>query len=258
MSTQAIERNYRKNPHTASFLQTFHTGIGTNGRNYRAELADDNARIREVMENGTAFQPAWMADDTAALAAEAAQDADLLDLVPVAAPAYTPSAAQVKLISKLVLEINGLDRELGEKAASYTAAMDRNAAWTRQNTTRWIGNMIQKVRELRAAAPVAPTTPVAQVADARYAVEENGTLKFFRVKNGNLPGFVFLDVQASDDWHAVRNVTRIRSIVALIAQDAKAAMVRYGHELGECGMCGRTLTDEASRAAGIGPVCASK
>jgi uncharacterized protein DUF6011 len=35
-------------------------------------------------------------------------------------------------------------------------------------------------------------------------------------------------------------------------------MVRYGQELGECGHCGRTLTDEASRAAGIGPVCASK
>ncbi|MES2342166.1 MAG: DUF6011 domain-containing protein [Pseudomonadota bacterium] len=28
--------------------------------------------------------------------------------------------------------------------------------------------------------------------------------------------------------------------------------------MGECGRCGRTLTDEASRAAGIGPVCASK
>jgi len=29
----------------------------------------------------------------------------------------------------------------------------------------------------------------------------------------------------------------------------------YGTELGECGVCGRTLTDEKSRAYGIGPVC---
>jgi hypothetical protein len=28
-----IERNYRKNPHTASFLQVFHTGISSTGRN---------------------------------------------------------------------------------------------------------------------------------------------------------------------------------------------------------------------------------
>jgi hypothetical protein len=237
MSTQTIERNYRKNPHTARFLQTFHTAIDSKGVDHRAELADD----------------------AAALAAEAAQDDDLLNLVPVTAPAYTPSAPQVTLMAKLILEIHALDAELGSKAGSYTAAMDRNGAWTRQNTTRWIGNMIQKSRELRAAATqTKPTAPVAEVADGRYAVEEDGVLKFFKVKNGNRPGFVFLDVQASDDWHAVCNVTRIRAILALIAVDAKAAMVRYGHELGECGRCGRTLTDAASRAAGIGPICASK
>lgn len=38
--------------------------------------------------------------------------------------------------------------------------------------------------------------------------------------------------------------------------DPKEAMLRYGRELGECGHCGRTLTNDHSRAAGIGPVCA--
>lgn len=228
MSTQAIERNYRKNPHTARFLQTFHTAVGSNGHDYRA---DNQAEIDL-----------------------AAQEEDLLNLVPVG-QGFTPSAAQVALISKLVLEINALDRELGEKAASYTAAMDREGAWTRENTTRWIGNLIKKSRELSSAKTTA--APV-EVADGRYAVEEEGVLRFFKVKNGNRPGFVFLDIQASDDWHAIRNVTRIRQVVALIAQDPKAAMIRYGQELGECGHCGRTLTDEASRTAGIGPICASK
>lgn len=31
---------------------------------------------------------------------------------------------------------------------------------------------------------------------------------------------------------------------------------RNGRELGHCGVCGRTLTDEESRARGIGPICA--
>lgn len=228
MSTQTIERNYRKNPHTARFLQTFHSGIGTNGRNYREEM-----------------------DVTATTDTD-----DLLNLVPAAAPSYTPSTAQVALIAKLILEVHALDAELGSQAGTYTAAMDREGAWTRENTSRWIGNLIKKSRELSAAAR--KTGPVAEVADGRYAVEEDGTLKFFKVKNGNRPGFVFLDIQASDEWHAIRDLGRIRRIVALIAQDANAAMIRYGHELGECGRCGRTLTDEASRAAGIGPICASK
>jgi hypothetical protein len=110
--------------------------------------------------------------------------------------------------------------------------------------------------------PVATTNSAKEapvkVEDGRYAVEEDGTLKFFRVTNGRKPGYVFLNVQASDEWYPVRNVTRIREVLAIIAKDPKAAMVRYGHELGECGKCGRTLTDEASRAAGIGPICAAK
>lgn len=225
MSAQAIERNYRKNPHTARFLQTFHSGIGSNGRNYREELG-----------------------------VVASETEDLLDSVPVEAPAYQPSEKQMGLIVKLEGEVAELDLEAGKAAVAYTERMEGH--WTPKNTSRWIGNLIAKVRELRAAAP--KVTVTAEVADGRYAVEVAGTLRFFKVKNGNRPGFVFLDVQASDDWHAIHNVSRIREIVALIAVDPKAAMIRYGQELGECGHCGRTLTDEASRAAGIGPICASK
>lgn len=36
------------------------------------------------------------------------------------------------------------------------------------------------------------------------------------------------------------------------------AMLRYGRELGECGHCGRHLTNDESRALGIGPVCRTK
>jgi hypothetical protein len=34
--------------------------------------------------------------------------------------------------------------------------------------------------------------------------------------------------------------------------------VRYGRATGNCSCCGRELTDPASIAAGIGPVCAEK
>lgn len=193
------------------------------------------------------------------LAATEAQE-DLLDSVPVEHVADMRSPRQAELMDSLIAQIAELDTQAGAAAQAYTERMTTAGRWTpgrEGNASAWISRMIAKVTELRAAKPAQPATQV-EVADGRYAIEENGTLKFFRVKNGNRAGFVFLDIQASDDWHSIRNVTRIRAILALIAQDPHAAMVRYGHELGVCGRCGRTLTDEASRAAGIGPVCQDK
>jgi hypothetical protein len=99
-----------------------------------------------------------------------------------------------------------------------------------------------------------------QVPDGRYAVTLAGedTLRFFRVKAGHKTGVVFVDEQASDDMWPVRDRARRVAILAAIASDPAAAGVRYGQALGVCGVCGRTLTDEASRAAGIGPVCAAR
>jgi hypothetical protein len=44
-------------------------------------------------------------------------------------------------------------------------------------------------------------------------------------------------------------------VVAMTEDERKAAQVLFGQEIGRCGKCGKTLTDEESRAAGIGPVC---
>jgi transcription antitermination factor NusG len=125
---------------------------------------------------------------------------------------------------------------------------DGHAAAARVERGGWTGKPAQRTQPAEHA----------KVADGRYAIEEDGTLKFFKLTNGRKPGYVFLDIQASDEWHAIRNVTRIHAIVAEIAKDAHAAMIRYGRELGQCGHCGRMLTDESSRAAGIGPICAGK
>lgn len=265
-----IERNYRKNPHTASFLQTFHSGISSTGRDYRAEMAqaeadlrdDSRARIREVMENGTAFAPAWMnretqADDTEALELEAAQDDDLLDLVPETEVIDARTSGQVRFMESLIERLTKLDSETGRQAREFTDKVTAKGGWTPGrggNASEWIDRMISREMMLSRKA----SADVATVADGRYAVEEDGVLRFFRVKNGRKAGFVFLDVQASDEWYSIRSRVRIKAVLDLIARDPKAAMIRYGHELGICGMCGRTLTDEASRAAGIGPICASK
>jgi hypothetical protein len=111
-----------------------------------------------------------------------------------------------------------------------------------------------------ASAPIAPKV---DVPEGRYAVDgEDGTLKFYQVDRpteGKWAGYVFVKVQASDELHPIRGRAARDAILAKIAEvGPEAASKRYGHEIGACGVCGRTLTDENSRANGIGPICSQK
>lgn len=111
------------------------------------------------------------------------------------------------------------------------------------------------------SAPQAPQTPP-KVPAGRYAIESDGSLKFYVVDHGRegtkWEGYVFVSVQASDERYPIRNRSERERILSAIAADPAGASIRYGVEIGCCGVCGRTLTDEDSRAAGIGPVCAEK
>lgn len=95
----------------------------------------------------------------------------------------------------------------------------------------------------------------------RYAVDNaDGELRFYKVDRpteGRWEGYTFVKVLASDEEHPVRGKAAV-SVLEKIAMDPAAASTRYGHEIGRCGICNRTLTDEDSRARGIGPICAAK
>lgn len=95
-----------------------------------------------------------------------------------------------------------------------------------------------------------------RVPDGRYAIETNEGVKFYRIKNGTCR--VFVDVQASSDLWPIKTTEIRTEIIETIEADPSGASIRYGRELGRCGVCGRTLTDETSRKNGIGPICADK
>lgn len=99
-----------------------------------------------------------------------------------------------------------------------------------------------------------------KVQEGRYAVVDpaDQVLKFYQVskpKEGRWAGFTVL--ASGDRWPVKVHETK-RRILDVIAADPRAALERYGQELGTCGACGRTLTDAVSRAIGIGPVCREK
>lgn len=117
---------------------------------------------------------------------------------------------------------------------------------------------VTRARPVITSAPQAPApSPLPQVPDGRYAIEIDGTVKFYRVNTGR-DGRVWLDVQASDDLHPIHNYATKLAVFTAIAADVRGALARYGIALGVCGVCGRTLTDAESIALGIGPVCREK
>lgn len=97
-----------------------------------------------------------------------------------------------------------------------------------------------------------PSSNMFPFPDGRYAVDNaEGLLRFYLCREGK----VF--VMASNTEHRIPD-NAAKTIIEKIAIDPELASRTYGREIGDCGRCGRTLTNEVSRAAGIGPICASK
>jgi hypothetical protein len=97
-------------------------------------------------------------------------------------------------------------------------------------------------------------TPRALVPAGRYAITGNaGQTVFLRVSEGGR-----VSVQAGSEFRPVAQSTGWTLTAKVKLAGAENAMIRYGRELGVCGRCGRELTNEESREAGIGPVCLSK
>ena len=125
------------------------------------------------------------------------------------------------------------------------------ATLTKSEASKVIDEYSQTLARLKAATPVV-IRPTIVIPDGRYAIETD-RIRFYVVKDN------FVWVQASDELHRVHPKMAERVREYLQDDDRRlAALKLYGHTIGRCGVCGRTLTDPTSRAAGIGPICANK
>jgi hypothetical protein len=105
------------------------------------------------------------------------------------------------------------------------------------------------------------------VPEGRYAIPSltgNNDLDFFKVDRpdeGKWKGYIFVKrvIGGRPADVSIRNGGQRRLILdAIHGYGIDKARTLFGTELGQCWKCGRTLTDEASRAAGIGPDCAAQ
>lgn len=114
--------------------------------------------------------------------------------------------------------------------------------------------------------------PPVEIPNGLYAtpsITGNNDLDFWRVKNGRVPGVVFVnrvigghqdqtiprDSKARIKTKRIPPVTQTEALKAIVKAGVKESNDLAGIELKFCRKCGIHLTDEVSRANGIGPVC---
>lgn len=174
---------------------------------------------------------------------------------------YPRTPGQVNFIQDLLTQIATYDRERGVALWNELRDEDRAGQLTFSRASETINALKTLRAELRlskqastsdAAAPKRPEVP-----EGRYAVEtDEGHLAFYQVEVSS-KGFFTVYLQTSDELRKMAWSTA-QGVLVKIEKDPKAASIRYGQELGVCGVCNRTLTNEESRAKGIGPVCESR
>jgi len=132
-----------------------------------------------------------------------------------------------------------------------------------------VSDASREIKRLFTLRVTAPTIDLSGIPSGHYAAPDSqGIMRFLKVDKvdrGRWAGWIFVKAQTSDDYRKLGAQTPKRfyagaycDVLKSVLADPKVAAARYGHELGVCGICGRTLTDPVSIEAGIGPVCAKR
>lgn len=167
------------------------------------------------------------------------------------------SPAQKKLIDDLMR-----DRECPVLTEDVVEGIKNDRAQTR----RFIDFLLAQPRR----AYVAPVEPVPapaapararlnfdEISDGNYALPGEGDeIKFYRVsRNGQ---WVNVQVRASDSLFPVKGRAGIAVLHKIVEFGLAESRMLFATRLERCWMCGKSLTDETSRARGMGPDCANK
>lgn len=226
---------------------------------YRPRVAREMSRIVEGADDLKVSRPAPKNPGMVALRAEDQR----IDTRPYAG---LPTEWQSEFIASLLEQLRELDNtgQYWEAAWEYTQGMTDRRLWNPargENVSVWIGRLKAKIAELK-ATPKGVSSPMyqfADVPDGYYAVNTDGTLKFYRFRTSRSNGRRYLNVQASDEFHPIHKIfTRTLVLETIRTMSPQTSMELYGQHIGRCGRCGRTLTDAESRARGIGPDCWEK
>jgi hypothetical protein len=151
-----------------------------------------------------------------------------------------------------------------EVPAQHTAAVAAAAEGTLAHKDA--SPLIEALLALPKTSTTATTgTSLPDVPAGHYATPSrtgNNDLDFWRVDrptDGRWAGKTFVKrvIGGHEDQRVSFGETR-QALEAILAAGLEEASRAYGQAIGRCGRCNRHLTDETSRAYGIGPDCRSK
>jgi hypothetical protein len=143
---------------------------------------------------------------------------------------------------------------------------EESAALTRRSVSEVINGLLAEVRKTgKGSGHLIKAADWTNIEAGYYAVPSttgNNDLDFFLVQipdKGDWTGCLFVKrVLGGHDPQRVAKATAEGWLAMIPGEAAHTAMARYGMEMGRCGRCNRTLTDNVSRAIGLGPDCAAK
>lgn len=111
------------------------------------------------------------------------------------------------------------------------------------------------------ALPKIAVQVVTTIPDGHYAVELDNKVVSVRINTptfGRWAGYTFIEREVSEEYVRLDKSTQRRIQDAVLEAGIRESAVLYGKVQVRCGCCHRKLTTDASREAGIGPVCAAK
>lgn len=169
----------------------------------------------------------------------------------------TRADGQIAFANKLLAEVNEVNHEYALQVwAEFKATWATDTCTFALVSDRINGLLDAKKNAARSATEVnRPTVP-----SGRYAIDgtkADASTRYFRVVNEN--GHYTVFAYASDNQHPVRNYAAMMTVLREIeAAGIEAAAVRFGQESHRCYVCGRRLTRDHAKAAGIGDDCAER
>ena len=140
-----------------------------------------------------------------------------------------------------------------------------NGRLSRPVTRQFASKLISRLLELenkpsQQALPLPEKHQIPELPRSGYAIDYDGQLRFYHVDRptkGKYEGWTFVRERRSDGSKKL-HYSQMLPVLEIIARNPVEAAERFGRELGECSCCHKSLTDETSRARGIGPVCAKE
>jgi hypothetical protein len=173
-----------------------------------------------------------------------------------------------------ITEVQNLLKKLGEldKKAEETRREELRSAWGHGifnrneaiNTAKRIRSQIgEHTAAVKHPHQIGGATKVteARLPEGRYAIDTadgavNETafyvVKWWDGRNGRMFSIYRL---SSDEETKVPFQQSLSIAGRILDAGTKESLLRFGREIGVCGHCGRTLTNDESRAKGIGPIC---